>query len=46
MLDIRDEELIECAEKQEEFDIKSVQGYWRRRNENFPLVTKEGISEP
>ena len=26
--------------------MKSVQGYWRRRNENFPLVTKEEISEP
>ena len=46
MLDIRDEELTECAEEQEEVDMKSVQGYWRRRNENFPLVTKEEISEP
>ena len=27
MLDIRDEELTECAEEQEEVDMKSVQGY-------------------
>ena len=46
MLDILDEELTECAEEQEEVDMKSVQGYWRRRNEIFPLVTKEEISEP
>ena len=46
MLDILDEELTECAEEQEEVDMKSVQGYWRRRNENFPLVTGEEISEP
>ena len=46
MLDILDEELTECAEKQEEVDMKSVQGYWRRRNENFPLVIGEEISEP
>ena len=26
--------------------MKFVQGYWKRRNENFPLVTKEEISEP
>ena len=26
--------------------MKSVQGYWRRRNEIFPLVIKEEISEP
>ena len=46
MLDIRDEELPECAEEQEEVDMKSVQGHWRRRNEILPLVTKEEISEP
>ena len=46
MLDILDEELTECAEEQEEVDMKSVQGYWRIRNEIFPLVTKEEISEP
>ena len=46
MLDIQDEELTECAEEQEEVDIKSVQGYWRRRNEFLPLVTEEEISEP
>ena len=46
MLDILDEEFTECAEKQEEVDTKSVQGYWRRRNEIFPLVIGEEISEP
>ena len=46
MLDILDEELTECAEEQEEVDMKFVQGYWRRRNEILPLVTKEEISEP
>ena len=46
MLDILDEELVECAEEQEEVDMKSVQGYWRRRNEILPLVTGEEISEP
>ena len=46
MLDILDEELTECVEKQEEVDMKSVQGYWRRRNEIFPLVIGEEISEP
>ena len=46
MLDILDEELTECVEEQEEVDMKSVQGYWRRRNEILPLVTEEEISEP
>ena len=31
MLDILDEELTECAEEQEEVDMKSVQEYWSRR---------------
>ena len=46
MLDILDVELTVCAEKQEEVDTKSVQGYWRRRNEILPLVIGEEISEP
>ena len=46
MLDILDEELTECAEKQEEVDTKSVQEYWRRRNEILPLEIREEISEP
>ena len=46
MLDILDEELTECAEEQEKVDMKFVQGYWRRRNEIFPLVIGEKISEP
>ena len=46
ILDIQDEELTECVEEQEEVVMKSVQGYWRRRNEILPLVTKEEISEP
>ena len=46
MRDMLDEELTECTEEREEVDMKSVQGYWRRRNEILPLVTKEEISEP
>ena len=46
MLNILDEELTECAEKQEEVDTKPVQGYWRRRNEILPLVIGEEINEP
>ena len=46
MLDILAEELTECAEEQEKVDMKSVQGYWRRRNEILPLVIGEEISEP
>ena len=46
MLDILDEELTECVEEQEKVDMKSVQGYWRRRNEILPLVIGEEISEP
>ena len=44
--DILDEELTECVEEQEEVDMKSVQGYWKRINEIFPLVIGEEISEP
>ena len=46
MLDILDEELTECAEEQEEVGMKSVQGYWKRRNEILLLVIGEEISEP
>ena len=46
MLDILDEELTECAEEQEEVDMKFVQGYWKRRNEILPLVIGEEIIEP
>ena len=46
MLDILNEELIECAEEQEEVDMKFVQGHWRRRNEILSLVIGEEISEP
>ena len=45
-LDILDEELTECAEEQGEVDMNSVQGYWKRRNEIFPLVIGKEISEP
>ena len=44
--DILDEELTKCAEEREEIDMKSVQGYWRRRNEILPLVIGEEINEP
>ena len=46
MLDIINEELTECAEEQEEVDMKSVQGHWRRRHEILSLVIGEEISEP
>ena len=46
MLDILNEELTECAEEQEEVDMKSVQGHWRRRHEILPLVIRDEISEP
>ena len=46
MLDILNEELTECAEEQEEVDMKSVQGHWRRRHEILSLVIREEISEP
>ena len=44
--DILDEDLTECAEEQEEIDMKSIQGYWKKRNKIFPLVIGEEISEP
>ena len=40
------EELAECAEEQQEADMKSVQGHWRRKHEILPLVVEEEISEP
>ena len=46
MLDILNEELTECAKEQEEVDMKSVQGHWRKRNEILPLVIREEISKP
>ena len=46
ILDILNEELTECTEEQEEVDMKSVQGHWRRRHEILPLVIGEEISEP
>ena len=46
MLDILDEELTECAEGQGEVDMKTVQGYWRRRNEILSFVIGKEISEP
>ena len=46
MLNILNEELAECAEEQQEVDMKSVQGHWRRRHEILPLVNREEINEP
>ena len=46
MLDILNEELTECTEEQQEVDIKSAPGHWRRKHEIFPLVIGEEISEP
>ena len=46
MQDMLNEELAECAEEQQEADMKSVQGHWRRKHEILSLVIKEEISEP
>ena len=46
MLDILNEEFADCVEEQQEVDMKSVQGHWRRRHEILPLVNREEISEP
>ena len=46
MLDILNEELTECAEEQQEVDMKSVQGHWKRRHEILSLVIGEEVSEP
>ena len=46
MLDILNEELTEYEEEQQEVDMKSVQGHWRRRHEILSLVIGEEISEP
>ena len=46
MQDALTEELVECAEEQQEADMKSVQGHWRRKHEIFLLVIKEEISKP
>ena len=40
------EELAECAEEQQEADMKSVQEHWRRKHEILSLVIEEEISEP
>ena len=40
------EELAECAEEQQEVDMKSVQGHSRRKHEILSLVIEEEISEP
>ena len=46
MQDILTEELAECAEEQQEANMKSVQGHWRRKHEILPLAIEEEISEP
>ena len=46
MLDILNEELTECAEEQQEVDMKSTQGHWRRKHEILSLVIGKEISEP
>ena len=46
MQDTLTEELAKCAEKQQEVDMKSVQGHWRRKHEIFSLVIEEKISKP
>ena len=45
MLDILNEELTEYAEEQQEVDMKSVQGHWRR-HEILSLMIGEEIGEP
>ena len=46
MQDTLTEELAECAEEQQEVDMKSMQEHWRRKHEILPLVIEEEISEP
>ena len=46
MMDILNEELTQCAEEQQEVDMKSAQGHWRRKHEILPLVIREEVSEP
>ena len=41
------EELAKCSEGQQEAqDMKFVKGHWRKKQEIFPLMIKEGTSEP
>ena len=46
MQDTLTEELAKCTEEQQEADMKSVQGHWRRKHEILPLVIEEEIIEP
>ena len=46
MLDMLNKELTKYAEEQQEVDMKSVQGHWRRRHEILSLVIGEETSEP
>ena len=46
MQDTLTEELAECAEEQQEADIKSIQEHWRRKHEILSLLIEEEISEP
>ena len=46
MQDTLTEELAECAEEQQEADMKSVQEHWIRKHEILLLVIEEEISEP
>ena len=46
MQDTLIEELAECAKEQQEANMKSVQGHWRRKHEILPLVIEEEVSEP
>ena len=46
MQDALTKELTECAEEQQEADMKSVQGHWRRKHEILLLVIEEEISKP
>ena len=46
MQDTLTEELAECAEEQQEADMKFAQEHWRRKHEILSLVIEEEISEP
>ena len=47
MQDVLTEELVDCSEKQQEAqDMNIMQGNWRKKQEIWPLLTREGTSEP
>ena len=47
MQDVLTGEMVKWFEEQQEAqDMNVVQGHWRKKQENFPLMIEEGTSEP